>query len=319
MWKYLLSFLVLTIIGYMYEKYQNKQIGERKMHDHEIVKRFLLNEDALASSKPIVWVHLNYEYNSRNWFNFGSRSSHQLNQPYLYITMQSIVNKAGSDFNVCFIDDQSFGKLLPNWNVDMDKLADPVKGHMRHLALIKVLYYYGGMLVPPSYLALKELTGLYDTGLEKTDCFVVEGRNKNSSSTYVPLFPSHDFMGCKKESPVMKDLMLFTERLCSRDHTDEQIFLGELDKKCNEYVQYNKMGLVPGQLVGTADSKGKPVIIDQLLESSYIDFSPSMQGIWVPMNDIVSRTKYEWFARMSKKQLYTSDVILSKYLLLSNV
>ena len=45
---------------------------------------------------------------------FGSRLTEDLNRPYLYLCMKSMIDKCGGDFNICLVDDDTFGKILPD-------------------------------------------------------------------------------------------------------------------------------------------------------------------------------------------------------------
>lgn len=318
--QYIISFIFLLIIGMLYDRFKKKVERESYKDDYELVRKYLLNENALKDGKPIIWIHLEYEINARKWLNFGSRNTKELNENYKYITIKSVINNSYGDFNVCLIDDDSFSKLLPGWNVDLQQVANPIKTHLRNLAFVKLLYYYGGLRLPASYLSLKELTGLNDTGLEGTNVFVGETVNRNITNIQnnTQYFPNHQIMGCTKNHPVIKDLMLYLEQLNSKDFTNEQDILGLIDRKCYEYVYSKKMNIIDGRLLGIKNIDNKPIYIDHLLESSYIDFDDNLQGIYIPDKEILRRTKYEWFARMSARQLYESDIILGKYLLLSN-
>jgi hypothetical protein len=318
MLKYLTVFVILTIVGILYDRYKLKNQQEDNLQNYDIVRKYLLNDNALTGGKPIIWVHVDYEINARNWLSFGSRNSKQLNQPYLYITIQSIINNCGNDFNVCLIDDESFTKLLPGWNIDIPRLANPVKTHMRSLALSKILYYYGGILVPNSYVALKNLQNIYDIGMKYNSCFVVETIDRGNTATLVESFPNHTFMGCVKQCKIMKQFMLYLEQLNSTDYTNESDFLGQANRWCYEQVLSNKMGMIDGKLIGCKTETNKPVYLDNLLQSSYIDFDKNLQGIYIPSSEILRRTKYQWFARLSPEQIYTANVILSKYLLVTN-
>lgn len=317
MFKYLLVFLLLTILGYAYDKYKLRINKEKQLEHNDIVRKYLLNDDALRGSKPIIWIHMDYETNARHWENFGSRNNQEINQPYKLLTLQSIIKQAGDDFNVCIIDDDSFVKLMPKWSIDLNKLSQPVKCYMQTLGLLNLLYNYGGFLVPNNYLALKEMSGLYDTGLYNCDSFVLESLNKNVSSTYVNGLPNHRFIGCNKHSKTIKELIQYVETLNSTDYTDEQKFLGQVDRKCYELIQKNQMCLLNGDLIGCFDKNNKPILIDNLLQELYIDFSENIQGISIPDKEILKRIKYQWFARMSIEQVLTSNLIISKYLLLS--
>lgn len=316
--KYIGLFILLVAISYLYEKYKIKQEKEVTINQNDIIQKYLLNEHAISSNKPIVWVHIQYEMNSRNWVNFGSRNTTQLNQPYKHITIKSIIEQAREDFNVCLIDDDSFQKLLPKWSINLHKLSDPIKTHMRTLGIMKLLHTYGGFLVPDSYLALQPLYNIYQDGLSEHDCFVAEMKNNNISSTYTPTYPSHKFMGCIKGCQIIQDIMNYIEKLNSHDFTSEQDFMGNVDRKCYEYNQQKKINIIDGKLIGTKAVSDKVVLIDDLLQSSYINFIENLQGIYISSNDVLKRKKYQWFARMSPKQIYESDMIFAKYMLISN-
>ena len=316
--KYIVFLIVAVILGILYDKYKLKQENEKNVNEYDLVKKYLLHENSLIGNKPILWIPIEYNINERNWLSFGSRNSYKLNQPYLYLTIQSIVNKCADDFNVCLIDDSSISKLIPGWNINMDGLADPVKSHIRSLAHIKILYQYGGVMVPPSFVCVQSLENIHSSLLEQTCCYVGEFVDRGSSSTLVNTFPNHKFMGCKKNSPVMKDLMLYLEVLESKDATSEMDFLGQINRWCFEAVEKRRMTLVDGKLLGTKNNDNNNVVIDELLGSSYINFSDNIVGIYIPADEVLRRTKYEWFARLSNEQLLNSDVIVAKHILLSN-
>ena len=63
------------------------------------------------------------------------------------------------------IDDKSFSKILPGWNVEVDKMAKPLRQHMRQLALCKTLYHYGGMIVPNSFACFSDIIDIYTAGV----------------------------------------------------------------------------------------------------------------------------------------------------------
>ena len=81
---YLITMVLLITFGILYQKYLEKNEREAKYNNYNEIKKYLLTESSLAKSKkPILWIHTPYEYNSRDWLSFGSRSSYNLNQPYL--------------------------------------------------------------------------------------------------------------------------------------------------------------------------------------------------------------------------------------------
>ena len=62
---------------------------------------------------------------------------------------------------------------------------------------------------------------------------------------------------------------------------------------------------------------GREVGIDRLMENTFINFSPNKYAIYIPGDEILRRTKYEWFARLSQQQLRNCDTIASKQLLIA--
>jgi hypothetical protein len=315
---YIILFFILISLGILYQKYLEKQSTIAVFDDYGEVKKYLLKDKSLdKSKKPILWIHIPHEYNSRNWLSFGSRSSTELNQPYLYLTVKSIIKNCDQSFKIVLIDDDSFEKLIPKWNVNMSLLADPVKGYVRQLAMAKLIYTYGGLNVPISFLCFRDLITLYNKGTNDDSMFVCENSDMNITATNKLFYPNANFMGSKKDNDTVKDFINFMERTISNDYTAEAKFLGEFDGWCNSKITKGKMRLIPGTDVGTKTVDDESVTVDTLLSDNYIHFYGKMYGIWIPSSMILKRMHYEWFARMSPDQIFQSQFILAKYMVLA--
>jgi len=152
---------ILIVVGFLYRRFEDKRIKEEQGDTYEAIQKYLLDGVTLGKSKkPILWIHVPYEYNSRQWLSFGSRSSFDLNQPYLYLTVRSIIKHCDESFTICIIDDASFKRLIPGWNVNMTSISDPILSNMRMLGMMKLLHIYGGMFCPLSFVCLKDLNDL---------------------------------------------------------------------------------------------------------------------------------------------------------------
>ena len=315
---YIILFVIIISLGILYQKYLEKQSNKVTFDDYGEIKKFLLKDKTLdKSKKPLLWIHIPHEYNSRNWLSFGSRSSNELNQPYLYLTVKSIIKNCDKSFNIVMIDDASFKKLIPHWNINMNLLADPIKCYIRQLAMAKLIYTYGGMNVPISFLCFRDLTSLYNRGINDDTMFVCENYNSNITSTNKLFYPSDCFMGAKKENETVKKIINFMEQTITDDYTAQTKFLGEFDRWCNDKIIKGKMRLIPGTDVGTRTVDDEPVTVETLLSDDYIHFYGKMYGIWIPDKMILKRRNYEWFARMSPEQIFESQVILAKYMVLA--
>jgi hypothetical protein len=298
--KYLLYFIVLVAVGIVYDKYKQKQGFTEDQRNYELIKKYLLNDDTILGNKPILWIHTVRDVNARHWQSFLSRNTSDLNQPYIGFCIESIIKHCGDSFNVVLIDDHSFDKLIPGWNVSIADTADPVKNHLRTLAMCKLLYYFGGVVCPNSFLCLKDLKPLYDAQLKDGNGFKFDAG-------------CGLFLGSRKHSPAMRDVLNYLEALNSRDFTSEQDFLASVNKFLS-----TKFQVIDGKYIGAVtDAERKPVLIDDLLESSYVDISEDAYGLLIPARDILNRNKYKWFARQSKSQVLAGDLAVSRYFALA--
>jgi len=314
----------LLILGILYRRYENKLNNQEKLDNYDALKNYLLDtsifgngEGIINSKKPILWIHIPYEYNSRNWISFGSRSSFQLNQPYLYITLQSIINKCSKSFTICIIDDNSFSKLIPDWTITMNKLSTPISNSIRLLGMMKLLYIYGGLIVPPSFLCLRNLIDMYNNGTSGNKMFVCEMLNRNSSSSYFDFFPSLNFCGAPKENELVKLLINSIQINNSIDYTAETQFLDTNNRWLMQFIENKKINLIDGTMIGVKTTDNKQITPDDLLSDHYLNIYPNCYGIYIPADELLKRNNYGWFIRSSPLQIVQSNTIIGNYLLLS--
>lgn len=316
---------LFLLANFLYRRYVDKLKLNDLESDTNMIQKYLLsktdknsNNILEDSKKPILWIPIEYQYNARNWISFGSRSSYDLNQPYLYLTVKSIIQHCKDSFHVCLVDDNSFSKLIPGWNIDMGTVSYPISNKFRDLAMTKLIYLYGGIVVPPSFLCMKNLIGMYQRGTIGNKMFVCETINRTGTSVDYTYYPDISFMGSLKENPVVKSLMEFMERTISTDFTSESIFLGKFDKWCALKIQQNEVNLIPAIEIGVKDINDDPITIEILMSQGYISLYSNTYGILIPAYEILNRTNYEWFARLSPEQVLKSDTIIGKYILLAN-
>ena len=62
---------IMLVLLYLYQRYQSKLDREHSLDDYTFIQKYLLSDNIEAKlkkySKPILWIYINYEYNSRNW------------------------------------------------------------------------------------------------------------------------------------------------------------------------------------------------------------------------------------------------------------
>ena len=314
--KYIVTIGVLIAVSVAYEKFKDHSEQDEQIRNYEIVKRYLVSDSSLAKSKlPILWIHNEYNINARNWPSFFSRNTIDLNQPYILLTIKSIIDKCGGSFNVCLIDDESFMNIIPGWNIDMSRAAEPIRGKLRDLAMARILKSYGGLIVPPSFLCTKNLANMYHK-MTSNNCIMVASMvDRNITSAHVDFMVSNKMMGCQKDCPLIDSYIQYLEHVVSSDYSAESVFEGNADR----WFLTPKAGInvLEPKMTGSSDVDGNVVNVDRLIGNSYIDFAPCALGIYFPQCDILRRTDYQWFARLSARQAIESDTVMGKLLLVS--
>jgi hypothetical protein len=291
--------------------------------EYDMIRKYLLNDSPLYGyNRPKLWIHTKYEINSRRWKDFYSRNTTDLNQPYIHLTIKTIIDHCGDDFNICLIDDDSFSKLLPSWDIDLETVAEPMKSHLREMAMAELLYYYGGMTLPNSFLCLKNLIGFYEDTISYGRPFVCENINRTTNLSKqkqkLLFIPDITIMGAKKNDPVMLSLIEHLKKRNKSCHfSSETDFLGDNAQWCLEAIRDNKMTLIGGERIGVKTASRKTVLLEDLMEEEYIPFDTTLVGIYIPGEEILRRPKFQWFAVLPSEQVVSANTILSKYLLSS--
>jgi len=317
-------FVIIAFLCILYKKHEEKMMNTNIDNDnYSMLRKYLLadGDGLLNVKKPIMWIHVPKEYNSRNWLSFNSRSSYELNQNYLYLTLKSIIKNNDNDFHIIICDDSIFEKLLPTWNVNFTTVSDPIKSHLRTLGFFKILNTYGGLLCPLQFLCFKSFFSIYESAVSVGKIISFEEPNITgySTSNIEPSFyPNTSFIGCNKDNDSMKELIQFTEITISSDFTSQMDFNGSLNKFLQENVNKHKIELIDGRMIGVKDINGTPIILDELMEEKHIKFDESSLGILIPSKEILSRHKYNYFARLSEEQILNSNCALCKYILLAS-
>ena len=290
-------------------------------NEDELIRKYLLNDSPLYGyNRPKLWIHSSYEYNARKWKSFGSRTSTDLNQPYIHLTIQSIIHHCGDDFNICLIDDDSFSQLIPGWKTNVSELSEPSLTYFRELAMCELLYIYGGFVVPNTFICLKNLGPLYLSGIKDDKPFVCETPNHfaniiNNHNNNI-FTSSHKFMGSPKRSPVIRDMIDYIKtRNCNAYLTAEPQFFGYVSRWLNNECTKNHINKVDGIYIGVKTVDGKPVTIEDLLSESAIDLCKNRTcGIYLPGDELLKRCAYKWFSVLPINELLKSNMIVTKYL-----
>lgn len=321
--KLIVVLIIFMILSSFYKKLKKNEDTNTNGYYHAMIEKYLLNKDDLGiNQKPILWVYLQNdnpitpEVNSRFWINFGSRLTTNFNQPYQKLTIQSIIDKCKDDFNICLIDDNAFKVLLPEWGVNLNNMAQPIKSHMHLIALSSLLYSYGGLLVPSSFICFKSFKDIYEKMVFADKMLVGNFQNLTANEKLnTNVIPYPILMGCKAANPVMKAFVDHLVILNSTDFTAEMDFLGKANLWLHNSIVNNKTISLCGKLLGTQKRDGSLVHVEELTQSSFIDLDDNAYGLYIPWNQLINRINLQWFVRLSPEQVVKSNTMIGKYIL----
>lgn len=293
------TFVVLAIFGilarFMYLQHKEQEALYESHNHYLLVAQYYIGTTSMHKRKPILWIHTQTDVNARHWESFGSRNTRKLNQPYLFITMKSIYDQCKDSFNICVINDDSFHHLLTDWDESLG----------RTIGLAKLLYVYGGLVVPQSFLCVQDLLPF-----SKHDLFVAEGFTTSTART--KFAPNTAFMACKRNAPVMNTFILLLERI-HKQQSNQHRFQDTVGKWLRKHAF-----VLDGVKIGIKRTDGDPVTVGDLLGTTHIPISSNVYGLLLPQQDLLDRTKYNWFARMSVDQILNSDMMVARYILASH-
>ena len=304
--------LLLLVLVFTYQ-YYNAQTSHLS-----IIDTF---EQMTDNGKPFLWIYVPHEYNSRKWHSFYSRTSHDLNQPYLLITSQSIVMHCYKSFNLCFVTDDSFAYLLPDWSVTLNKIPKPVKGKCRELGLMKLLYKYGGALVPIEFCALKDLYPIYMKAINTNKWIMFE-----TKSTYVgdvlsnkieepAVMPNYLFSFTNKQNETIESFIVYLMEQIAEDYTDESSFTGIFNKWCESEVKLKNIIVLDGKLIGIKTINNELINTDYLFYTLPIELQRNnLWGIQLPRCEILNSRNHQVFALYEYKQIKESPMKICEYL-----
>jgi len=312
-YKYLAAIAVLGFVSYYGDAIKRK-LSDTDETD-KMIREYLLNESPLHGlNRPKLWIHSKYEINARRWKDFQSRNTTDLNQPYIHQTIKTIINHCGNDFNVCLIDDESFSKLIPLWDVKLSAMAEPFKSQFRDVAMLQILYIYGGVVLPNSFLCINNVVPLYMNTIEGQP-FFAEELNRTTSNGCAGFVPGMQVMGARKSCPVIKEMItVLQERNRSNHFSNESKFVGQTSQMIEAHIKAGHASLVDGRLIGIKTTKGKQILIDDLMSEDFIDLDKNAYGIAIPADEVLSRSKYQWLAYLSTAELMKTKSIVTKYL-----
>lgn len=298
--KYFILFICILIITFfIYKKIRLKQTFKEK----EVEEYFFKDIKHLKSSiKRKLWIYLPTVINARDP---GERLTNHINSDYLLLCIKSIIDKCGDDYDIILFDDSNFNSLLPDSYVDLTKVSGSLSEHYRYISFLSILYKYGGVFLPCS-LFLRKSFSLIDKA--KT-FFVSQIPNQGLSSSDDKYIYSLKIMGSNKENPILGDFINKYKDIVKKDTTNESIYFTE------ELLRKMNIPFIEPKMFGCKNKNDELILLDHLMQDQYIELNEKHIGIYIPHNELLRRTNYNWFVYLKNEDVLESQIFLSKYML----
>ena len=302
---YILFILIVVLMSYLvYNHYNNLYEQDKIMFKGELIdiNTFFFSDSYLKQSKNRkIWVHIPFEKNSRQWINFGSRTSTDLNLAYMTLCVKSIIDHCGEKYDVFIIDDSNFSNLLAD-DIDMNKLSGALKEKYRELCMLKVLYNYGGVILPPTLFLTKSIKSIDDP----RDWYVSEISNQFNVS-YLPTYPTQLLMGANKHNDKLIEYITHYSNKIKNDFGEESLHF-------SNYLRKHNVNCLDGKLIGVKDKKNAPIMLEDLMENKRIHLHRDHVGVYIPHNELIKRTKYNWFCSLNAQEVLECNIFISHYM-----
>jgi hypothetical protein len=310
----LLILVLLLTVAFIYAFLYSKDL----VKNNPFLDKHLLQR---GMNKPVIWLYYDTsDVNSREWSDFGARSTRALNIPFLNLCYESIVHTNKDLYRIEVIGGLAgAAELLGGWEHLPPGLRDPIspvnEAELNYLRAA-ILAKHGGLWLEPYCVCLKgfgklpeDKTVFFGTDLDETYA--------GSAGTNVPGFRA--VWTPKADHPMFKEWTAVCYERVAKKRGGDQIrgdVKWDFVRFTNDYVQ---TGLVVDPAAeGMRKKNGKRIQLEDLLASTdgklpfdLCDYTTYVPFPWKEMRD---REMFGWFLRMSEKQIMESDLAV-KYLL----
>lgn len=263
-------------------------------------------------TKPILWVYYNdSDVNSREWSDFGARSSRALNLPALNLFYETIVTQNGAEYRVEVIG----GLTDLAARLGVEALPEPLRNPRASVGEAEedwiraaVLAKFGGLWVSRSVVCLCPFGALGD----KVVAFGQDDAPMFGSSRSVPGFRA--VWAPRAEHPMFVEW----EARC-RGRLEGQLggrqFRGDAKSDWVELAAAHSPIVKADGELGRDPQTRKKLELEDLLAvgtEGVLPFSIPKEAIYVviPEADLRNRRAFGWFLRMSEEQIMTSDLVV---------
>lgn len=292
-------------------------IGQNPFEATDLFKRGL--------GMPTIWVFLDTSIvNSRNYADFGSRSSRAINLPFLNLCYESIAKQNSSSYQIKVISGLAgLAEILGGWEQLPDKLKNPlVTLEPTDYSWIRaaVLAKFGGLWILPSTICLRPFGSLPAKptffGTDTDESFV------GTAGTVVPSFQVA--WSPKPEDPLWVAWEALSRKRLNTSGGGDTARGAEKWEFLAVAARFPDIEVRPLAEVGRKGAAGRRIQIEDLLAAGLegnLPFEIGSTAVYVPLPwpELRDRRAFGWFLRMSEGQIAKSDLVIRDLYQMSGV
>jgi len=301
--------IVITIIYINSETYVVDVMNfNKKCTCKDVSCRFYQNyTDINKSNKSKLFIHLSQERNERNWLNFGSRSSEELNMDICLLCIESIITFCDDLYQVIIYTNDDISKMIPDDELCSIENPNLLSGvdlkQWESYCKFKLLDVYGGVVMEPHFLFIASPPEIFYKPKALTVC---EMNNEGMNLTNLNIIPSFgSLMVSPKGDETVKFYLDYFKNLCHNDYSVSTQHFDRASGKIDCILKF------PSEQIGTTDAKGNPLYLENLFSNENFSLSSNNFCLFINMELLKRNRKYGWILKMSKSDIETSNMFFS--------
>ena len=300
-------FLVLVIITFtLYEKYKKK--------NEDFSQKFTPISKLQNDKRPYLWIYLEPDINARKWPSFQSRLTTDNVPNCLQLSIESIYKFCSTDFNIIQLSPDNLNQYIPELEIEVGPYSKTNIQQKYQIISSLIIYKYGGLWLPPWVIIMKSLKEIINKLLDNK--IVVFGCPNRRLRCLNDSYSNIEVIGSLPKNNLM---LIYYRKLI----TNNKLYLN------SAYNYYNsgrclfwgifknnqsKLYHFDSKYDGTRDYNGKKITNEELFSINNIFLEDKDKCMFVLYNyfDIYKSIYYKWFLRMSKKQIFNSNLWIGK-------
>jgi len=298
--------LTATVVGalFVYDYEYKDSLNDRKFMEK-------------GMDKPVIWIYLNSsDVNSRSWADFMARSNRVMNLPFLNLCYETVVKQNSDIYRVEVIAGLSdLAVRLGGWNAMPVPLQNPeavVREPELNWIRATILAKFGGLWLSPASISIAPFGPLSKKhitffGVDTVPAYRTSDTLPALNAIWAPV-PNHPMWVAWARTTAAR---LERRSGGSEFRHDEKSDLADALRKYNNEITY-----IAAAEVSRKGASLKRIELEDLLAAGTegaLPFTISRGAVYVPIPypEILERTAFEWFLRMSEEQILESDLVLS--------